>query len=59
MDNEAIDVKWEVVVDEEKPAESGITEQVLAHGETSKAAGATSAMPLGEFRYLLIGPWEM
>jgi len=33
MDNEAIDVKWEVVVDEEKSAELGVQEQVLAHGE--------------------------
>lgn len=53
QDSEAIDVKWEVVIEEEKPSADGeapeSTEQVLAHGESNKDGKMTVAnsnMPL-------------
>lgn len=43
MDNEAIDVKWEVVVDEEKPSQ-GATEHVLVQGETNNEDSLKQAL---------------
>ena len=48
MDNEAIDVKWEVVYEEENANQDSSNPQIIMQGESSKA-DPTNSLGLGKY----------